>query len=71
MPSITGTIVFKNLEGGFWGIETKDANYLPLHMHEQLKKNGLIVTLEIVDRSDIMSNSNWGKPCEIVAFSTS
>lgn len=68
--SITGTIVYNNFEGGFYGIEADNGNqYLPVNLPEQLKYPGRKVKLEIVP-ADVVSMLMWGEPVRIISFST-
>lgn len=69
IKSITGIVVFKKNEGGFWGIEADD-NYLPIDFPEQLKYDGATVSCIIQQDLDLMSFINWGEPCHIISFST-
>ena len=67
--TITGKIVFKDFEGGFWGIEAGE-NYLPIRFPEQLKSIGAHVICTIHTDPDLMSFISWGEPCHILSFST-
>lgn len=67
---LTVTIVYKDIEGGFWGMITEDGKqYLPMEFPEQLKHEGrsVAVTLQEID---VMTSMSWGIPVEIVSFST-
>jgi hypothetical protein len=66
---ISGKVVYKDLEGGFWGI-ISDQDYLPINFPEQLKSNGSTVDCYILIDEDIMTMYSWGTPCHIVSFST-
>jgi len=70
MKRIKGEIVYIDLEGGFWGIQTAEANYFPLHMHEQLKTKGKTISCTVEVNHDIMTMQNWGIPCKIITFTT-
>lgn len=68
---IKGKIVFIDLEGGFWGIESTDqSKYLPINMPEQLKLVGKLVEINAVLRPDIQGMSMWGEYIEITTFTT-
>ncbi len=69
MKRIKGTIVHIELEGGFWGIQTDSENYYPLHMHEQIKEEGRIISCSI-ELVDMMTAQNWGVPCKLLTFTT-
>jgi len=66
---ISGRVVYKDLEGGFWGIEADD-NYLPIDFPEQLKYRGADVTCIVDADIDVMSFISWGIPCSVISFST-
>jgi len=67
---ITATIVYQNLEGGFWGLEDeKGNNYLPVNMPEQLKHEGKKVKV-VIREADEAGAAMWGRPVHIVSFST-
>lgn len=60
-----------DLEGGFWGLTSKEGNqYLPMNLPEQLKTKNLVfkVTLEPLD---VMGMAMWGIPVNIISFTTS
>ncbi len=69
MKRITGKIVYIDLEGGFWGIQTDTENYFPLHMHEQLKEDERLISCSIQE-VDVMTAQNWGIACRILTFTT-
>jgi hypothetical protein len=67
---ITATVVYQNLEGGFWGLEDENGNnYLPVNMPEQLKYEGKKVKL-VIREADAAGTAMWGRPVRIVSFST-
>jgi len=66
---ITGKVVYKDFEGGFWGI-ISDQEYLPINFPEQLKSIGSPIDCHIFIDDDIMTMYSWGTPCQIVSFST-
>ncbi len=68
--TIKGTVVFENLEMGFWGIvDDKGGKWLPVNMPEQLKVPGARVRIR-ARRSDMESMHMWGTAIEIVSFHT-
>ncbi len=69
VKEISGVVVFKNFEGGFWGIEADD-NYLPIVFPEQLKLDGAQLSCTVQIDDDAMSAISWGQPCTIISFST-
>lgn len=65
---IEGKIVYMPIEGGFWGvIDDKGNEWLPMDMPDELKKDGLMVILEVRKIKDAFSIYNWGMPVEILA----
>lgn len=67
---IKGRIKYLSFEGGFWGIETKENNFVPLNMPEQLKADGIICSCRISVLDDVESIFGWGMPCRITSFNT-
>ena len=66
---LTGTVVFNDFEGGFYGIVAdNNMHYLPLHLDDEYKKNGTRVAFEGVPRPDISTISMWGNPIEITSI---
>ncbi len=63
---ITGTIVYQDMEGGFWGIEGDDrVPYRPVNgVPGAFQKKGLRVRAT-VRRSDVMSAFMWGRSVEL------
>lgn len=67
---ITGTIVYKNLEGGFFVIKGNDGRiYDPINLPEPLKKDGLKVKVNAKLREDLGSIHMVGDIIEIVSVS--
>ena len=64
---ITGVVKYLELEGGFFGIESTEGNYLPINLPEQLKYKDteVVCSIEILD---IMTMYSWGTPCKITSF---
>lgn len=63
---IKGKVVFKSIEGGFWGIEDAKGNqYRPVNMPEKLKEVGKEVSIEAKE-VDEMSVFMWGIPVKII-----
>lgn len=66
---ITGTVVFKEFSGGFWGIvDNEKKEYLPTEMPEELMKAGQKVKIEAKNAEDYFSIYMWGTPIEILGF---
>ena len=67
---VTGTVVYNDIEMGFWGIEADDGNkWLPINMPNQLKVDGTRVEVSIMKVS-ALSFVMWGQPCQITRFET-
>lgn len=68
--TIKGTIVWNDLEGGFWGIvDDKGNEWLPVNLPEQLKANGKKARL-IIRESKEGSMFMWGRTVKVLAFET-
>jgi len=63
----TGTIVWLNLEGGFWGIIGDDGeHYDPINLDSEVRCEDLRVYFEAEIRTDLVSFHMWGKIVEIL-----
>jgi len=64
---IQGTVVQKNIEGGFYAIDGDDGNkYNPINLSESFKKDGLKVKVTARLRVDAMSIHMYGAIIEVV-----
>ena len=64
---LTGTIVFVDLEGGFYGIIADSGErYFPLNLDQQYKIKDLKVRVEGKVRKNVMTTTMWGTPFEIL-----
>jgi inhibitor of cysteine peptidase len=62
-----GTVVYMDLEGGFYGIAGDDGkNYDPMNLSDEFKQDSLRVEFEYKKRSDLSSFHMWGTIIEIV-----
>ena len=65
--SLTGTIVFVDLEGGFYGfIADSGEHYFPLNLEKQYKIDKTKVRIEGKIRKDIVTFTMWGTSLEIL-----
>ena len=65
------TVVYIELEGGFWGLTTVDGDQLlPLNMPEQLKVEGAEVRVWVKPVEDAVTIQMWGTPVKITRFET-
>jgi inhibitor of cysteine peptidase len=69
----TGTIVYNDFEGGFYGIETDfsipkyPTNHLdPINLPQEFKEEGLRVWFKVRLRPDLFSFHMWGIMVEIL-----
>ena len=63
----TGTVVFVELEGGFYGIITDDgARYDPVNLPPEFQRDGLRVRFRARILKDTASIHMWGTPVEIL-----
>jgi len=66
---LTGTVVFNDFEGGFYGIVGDDGkNYEPTNLSEEYKKDGLKVSFKAKLHEDWASISMWGTIIEITSI---
>ncbi|ARA91743.1 hypothetical protein AWN76_000225 [Rhodothermaceae bacterium RA] len=67
--TITGTVVYNDFEGGFWGIVADDGQALrPLDgLPEAVRKEGCRVETE-VEPVQVLSFAMWGTPVKIHAI---
>ena len=68
---ISGTVVYQDLESGFWGIEGDDGQlWRPVNMPEQLKTKGKKVNVVAKFDEEEFSMIMWGEAIKIISFST-
>lgn len=68
--TLSGTIIYENLEGGIWAIKDQNGAILtPINMPEQLKHKGKKVKVTI-KRVDMMTMTMFGDPVKIISFET-
>ena len=64
---IQGTVVHKNIESGFFAIDSDDGRkYNPINLPESYKKDGLKVKITARPRTDAMSIHMYGVIIEVV-----
>ena len=71
MKTIKGTVVYKNIGPGCWGIvDDNGGEWRPVNMPSQLRKEGrvAIVRASVIDEG--FSIFMWGTPVKIVGFNT-
>jgi hypothetical protein len=63
---ITGTVVYKEIEGGFYAIDADDGSkYDPVNLPESFKKDGLKVKVT-AENTDMMSIHMYGSVIKII-----
>lgn len=66
--TMTGTIQYIDLEGGFFGIVADDgAKYLPINLDEAFQKDGMRVRFE-AEPVDVMTIYQWGTPVRLLSI---
>lgn len=64
--SFTATVIYMNLEGGFYGLLTKEGqHWLPMNLKNEFKKNGAVVKVKGHEIKGMMTIQQWGKPFSI------
>lgn len=63
-----GGIVWKDIEGGFWGMQSESANYDPLDLPAEFRQAGLRVRFTGVVRPDAVSIHMWGAVLDLVSI---
>jgi hypothetical protein len=67
VDGIEGTVVFMDLEGGFFGIQADSGeNYFPINLADEFRENGLPVVFAMKARPDVMTPNMWGETIEII-----
>ncbi len=56
----TGTIIYLNLEGGFYGIISNDKHYKPINLPPEIETDGLRVKFKAKIRKNFVSIHMWG-----------
>ncbi|MHA1445046.1 MAG: hypothetical protein ACTSR4_09920 [Candidatus Hodarchaeales archaeon] len=64
---IVGTVTYKNIEGGFYAIDTEDGSkYDPINLPESFRKDGLKVKVIARLKTDAMSFHMYGSIIDIL-----
>ncbi len=67
LVSGVGTIIYQDLEGGFFGLVADDGSkYDPLNLDEAFKQDSLRVRFRARRRTGVMTIRMWGQPVEIL-----
>ena len=66
---ISGTVVYKDLEGGFYAIDAGDGGkYDPINLPESFRKDGLKVKIKARLKPDAMSSHMYGTIIDILSI---
>lgn len=69
--NMTGTIVFNEIEGGFYGIKTDDGKkYNPINLDAPFRKDGLRVKFDANPKKGMVGIHMWGEYVEIIHIET-
>jgi hypothetical protein len=65
--TVTGTVRYLDVEGGFYGIVGDDGTKLdPVNLPEEFRKDGLRIRVRVVRIQDMVTLRLWGTPVRIV-----
>ena len=66
MITIRGTVRYKNLEGGFWGLDADDGKkYMPSGLNKELLVDGMVIEATGMIVEDVMTFQQYGKILKI------
>jgi hypothetical protein len=64
--SFTATVKYMNLEGGFFGLVSKEGkHWLPMNLKKEFQQNGAIIKVTGSALNDVMTIQQWGTPFSI------
>lgn len=64
--SFTATIKYMNLEGGFFGLISKEGkHWLPLNLEKEFQKDGVVIKVTGKAITGMMTIQQWGTPFSI------
>ncbi len=67
--TVTGTVCYMDVEGGFYGIVTDDGKKLdPVNLPQEFQKDGLRIRARVEPLHDRVSIRMWGTPVRIIEF---
>lgn len=64
----TGTIIYLDLEGGFYGIVTSTDHFDPINLPSKFTKDSLRVKFKAKIRKDLVSIHMWGILIELISI---
>lgn len=66
MITVRGTIRYKDLEGGFWGLDGDDGKkYMPSGLDKALMIDGMVIEVKGIVEEDVMTFQQYGKTLKI------
>lgn len=66
--TLTGTILYKDLEGGFYAFITENGkHYTPHGLDETYRKNGLLVEIKGITKPNIMTTTQFGTVLQVTS----
>ncbi len=66
MITVVGTIRRKHIEGGFWGLDSKDGKkYMPSGLNKDLLIDGMIIEVKGIIVEDVMTFQQYGKTLKV------
>lgn len=64
--TLTGSIFYKELEGGFYAFVSENGDRYTLHgLNEAFQQNGLVVEIEGTRRPDVMTTTQYGTVLQV------
>ncbi len=67
--TVTGTVRYINVEGGFYGIVTDDGKKLdPVNLPQEFQKDGLRLRARVEPLQERVSVRMWGTPVRMIEF---
>lgn len=67
MITVKGTIVYKQIEGGFWGLDGENGKkYMPSGINKDLLKDGMIVEVTGYVLEDVMTFQQYGQSLKVI-----
>ena len=67
--TVTGTVRYIDVEGGFYGIVTDDGQKLdPVNLPREFRKDGLRIQAQVEPVQQQVSIRMWGTPVRIIEF---
>lgn len=66
MITVTGTIIFKNIEGGILGLDGNDGHkYTPRNLKPEYRRPGLVLEITGTINEDLLSYKQYGQMIEV------